>query len=111
MTCLACLPNPDATVLHDPGGADLQRCKKGSAAGAASAAEVPPRRTRTQTTPIASLLVLVFGFALSAAGQCPPLTESAKLPAAKVPAPTAQPEFFDEPSFTVAGVTDSTNLG
>lgn len=28
-----------------------------------------------------------------------------------MPPPTAQPEFFDEPQFTVAGVTDTTNLG
>jgi tetratricopeptide (TPR) repeat protein len=27
------------------------------------------------------------------------------------PSPNAQPEFFDQPSFTVAGVTDTTSLG
>lgn len=31
--------------------------------------------------------------------------------ASKTPASGAQPEFFDEPQFTVAGVTDTTNLG
>jgi Tfp pilus assembly protein PilF len=43
-------------------------------------------------------------------GQCQPL-DSAKMAASKTPASGAQPEFFDEPQFTVAGVTDTTNLG
>ncbi len=46
-----------------------------------------------------------------AQGQCQPIADSAKLAASKTPASAAQPEFFDEPQFTVAGVTDTTNLG
>src|ERR1700738_1763544 len=49
-------------------------------------------------------------------GQCPPLADAgksqnadARSPAGK-PAPT-EPQFYDEPRFTVAGVTDPTNLG
>ncbi len=46
-----------------------------------------------------------------AQGQCQPIADSAKLAASKTPASAAQPEFFDEPQFTVAGVTDTTDLG
>ena len=44
--------------------------------------------------------------------QCQPLSAAATVqsPSPQHPA-TAQPEFFDEPQFTVAGVTDTTNLG
>jgi tetratricopeptide (TPR) repeat protein len=51
---------------------------------------------------------------LRAGGQCQPISASAK-PQPSVPVPQksqpGQPEFFDEPQFTVAGVTDPTNLG
>jgi tetratricopeptide (TPR) repeat protein len=59
-----------------------------------------------------SILTLVALFTpLLAQGQCQPIVDSAKLAPSKTPASTAQPEFFDEPQFTVAGVTDTTNLG
>jgi len=59
-----------------------------------------------------SILALIALFApLLAQGQCQPIVDSAKLAPSKTPASTAQPEFFDEPQFTVAGVTDTTNLG
>ena len=59
-----------------------------------------------------SILAVVALFApLLAQGQCQPIADSAKLAPSKTPASTAQPEFFDEPQFTVAGVTDTTNLG
>ena len=47
-------------------------------------------------------------------GQCQPISSSAKLrPPSPAPqnSSSSQPEFFDEPQFTVAGVTDPTNLG
>ena len=56
----------------------------------------------------ARFLVLVFVLALIApaiTAQCPPIAASAKQQ------PTSSPQFFDEPAFTVAGVTDTTSLG
>lgn len=44
-----------------------------------------------------------------ARSQCQPIVASAKLPPPD--SLSKQPEFFDEPQFTVAGVTDATNLG
>ena len=44
-------------------------------------------------------------------GLCQPISESAKAAASKAQPSGGQPEFFDEPQFTVAGITDSTNLG
>jgi tetratricopeptide (TPR) repeat protein len=59
-----------------------------------------------------SILALIALFApFLAQGQCQPIGDSAKKATSKTPASTAQPEFFDEPQFTVAGVTDTTNLG
>jgi tetratricopeptide (TPR) repeat protein len=60
-------------------------------------------------TSILALIALFVPFL--AHGQCQPIADSAKLAASKMPASGAQPEFFDEPQFTVAGVTDTTNLG
>jgi tetratricopeptide (TPR) repeat protein len=60
-------------------------------------------------TSILALIALFVPF--RAQGQCQPIADSAKLAASKMPSSAAQPEFFDEPQFTVAGVTDSTNLG
>lgn len=70
-------------------------------------------QSRDSATRIAiSILALISFFApFLAQGQCQPIADSAKLAASKMPASAAQPEFFDEPQFTVAGVTDSTNLG
>jgi tetratricopeptide (TPR) repeat protein len=70
-------------------------------------------QSRYSATAIAiSILALIALFApFLAQGQCPPIADSAKLAASKMPASAGQPEFFDEPQFTVAGVTDSTNLG
>jgi tetratricopeptide (TPR) repeat protein len=49
---------------------------------------------------------------LLAPGQCQPLVDSGTSRGAEpAPAASAHPEFFDEPQFTVAGVTDPTNLG
>jgi tetratricopeptide (TPR) repeat protein len=45
-----------------------------------------------------------------ARGQCPPVAGSGKSQPGQSSA-SGQPEFFDEPKFTVAGVTDTTNLG
>src|SRR5690242_4761638 len=60
----------------------------------------------------ASILALIALFApVAAHGQCQPIADSAKLAASKTPAVATQPEFFDEPQFTVAGVTDTTSLG
>jgi tetratricopeptide (TPR) repeat protein len=49
-------------------------------------------------------------------GQCEPLANTAKAHISErnsyIDKPdTGKPEFFDEPAFTVAGVTDTTNLG
>jgi tetratricopeptide (TPR) repeat protein len=70
-------------------------------------------QSRYSATAIAiSILALIALFApFLTQGQCPPIADSAKLAASKMPASAGQPEFFDEPQFTVAGVTDTTNLG
>ena len=70
-------------------------------------------QSRYSATGIAtSILALVALFApFLAQGQCQPIADSPKLAASKRPSSAAQPEFFDEPQFTVAGVTDTTNLG
>lgn len=62
---------------------------------------------------MACVLAVVALFAtVSAQGQCQPLDDSAKSqPSAAQHSPSGQPEFFDEPQFTVAGVTDVTSLG
>jgi tetratricopeptide (TPR) repeat protein len=69
-------------------------------------------QSRYRATGIAtSILALIAVFApFLAQGQCQPIADAAKAAASKMPS-TAQPEFFDEPQFTVAGVTDTTNLG
>jgi tetratricopeptide (TPR) repeat protein len=71
------------------------------------------QQSRYRVTGIAtSILALIAVFApFPAQGQCQPIADSAKSAASKPPASAAQPEFFDEPQFTVAGVTDTTNLG
>lgn len=43
-------------------------------------------------------------------GQCQPVTPQSQAAATKN-ASSKQPQFFDEPKFTVAGVTDASNLG
>jgi hypothetical protein len=48
-----------------------------------------------------TLLIPVFVHA-----QCPPVTESAKLAPPRANTSAGQPEFFDEPQFTVAGITE-----
>jgi tetratricopeptide (TPR) repeat protein len=56
-------------------------------------------------------VIVLFATAL-AQGQCQPIEDSAKpQPPAAQHSPSGQPQFFDEPQFTVAGVTDVTNLG
>ena len=71
---------------------------------------VPSRYTATGIT--SSILALIAVFApFLAQGQCQPIADSGKSTASKSPASAAQAEFFDEPQFTVAGVTDTTNLG
>jgi tetratricopeptide (TPR) repeat protein len=62
-------------------------------------------------TLIVTWVLAAFLTPLLARGQCQPIADSAKLTASKTQAPAGQPEFFDEPQFTVAGVTDTTNLG
>ncbi len=63
------------------------------------------------------LAAIVLGAPFTVQGQCQPITSSAQSltsgsqnPATAKPG-TGEPEFFDEPRFTVAGVTDTTNLG
>ena len=54
----------------------------------------------------------MFFAPLRAHGQCQPLSATSTVQSSSPQHPaTAQPEFFDEPQFTVAGVTDTTNLG
>src|SRR6185295_14773551 len=62
---------------------------------------------------VGSALALVVFFApLHAHGQCQPLSATSTVQSSSPQHPaSAQPEFFDEPQFTVAGVTDTTNLG
>ena len=62
---------------------------------------------------VISVLAVIALFATALAqGQCQPIDDSAKpQPSAAQHSSSAQPEFFDEPQFTVAGVTDVTNLG
>jgi tetratricopeptide (TPR) repeat protein len=43
--------------------------------------------------------------------QCQAIADSASTPPPKAQTKPGQPEFFDEPQFTVAGITDATNLG
>lgn len=43
--------------------------------------------------------------------QCDPLARPANPQASESSSSLGKPEFFDEPAFTVAGVTDTTNLG
>ena len=58
------------------------------------------------------LLTLVFFAPILVQGQCQPIGSSAKSQASPSRNSAAgQPEFFDEPQFTVAGVTDTTNVG
>lgn len=75
----------------------------------------PNQRRPGRVTPCAvgPVLALVVFFApLHARGQCQPLAAVATGKSASLQhSATAQPEFFDEPQFTVAGVTDTTNLG
>jgi tetratricopeptide (TPR) repeat protein len=60
---------------------------------------------------IATCLFAALALApLLAQGQCQPLVDSSTS-RQPVPASSEPPEFFDEPQFTVAGVTDATNLG
>ena len=59
-----------------------------------------------------ALALVVFCAPLAAQGQCQPLSAAATVQSSSPQHPaTTQPEFFDEPQFTVAGVTDTTNLG
>jgi len=64
---------------------------------------------------VTCILAAALCFApLRALGQCQPISASTKTqPPVAVPqkSQSGQPEFFDEPQFTVAGVTDPTNLG
>jgi tetratricopeptide (TPR) repeat protein len=76
--------------------------------GVSKPASTRPRACIRNLLPaVCALLVPLF-----AHGQCPPLVDSTKLKAAEsAPKAPGPPEFFDEPQFTVAGVTDATNLG
>ncbi len=56
------------------------------------------------------LTAAVFVAPWRALAQCQPISALAK-PASVPQNSQGQPEFFDEPQFTVAGVTDPTNLG
>jgi tetratricopeptide (TPR) repeat protein len=49
---------------------------------------------------------IVFLWPCSLRAQCQPISTSTKAPAS-----AGKPEFFDEPQFTVAGITDTTSLG
>jgi len=62
---------------------------------------------------VISVLAVIALFATALAqGQCQPIDDSAKPQAsASQHSASTQPEYFDEPQFTVAGVTDATNLG
>jgi tetratricopeptide (TPR) repeat protein len=64
-------------------------------------------------TIVACVLAVIALFATALAhGQCQPIEDAAKpQPSVAQHSPSGQPEFFDEPQFTVAGVTDVTNLG
>jgi tetratricopeptide (TPR) repeat protein len=61
---------------------------------------------------LAATLLLAPGLARA---QCQPISGSATVPSSRTEASSTakpgQPEFYDEPKFTVAGVTDPTNLG
>jgi len=71
------------------------------------------RRPRCLETGIAICVLAVMLLAPSLVqGQCQPTAGSAKAqPATPQNPASGQPEFFDEPQFTVAGVADTTNLG
>ncbi len=56
------------------------------------------------------MAISLFAPALAQA-QCQPVSDSAKSPASPQSSPSAAPAFFDEPKFTVAGVTDATTPG
>jgi tetratricopeptide (TPR) repeat protein len=64
-----------------------------------------PARVATCILAVIALLAPV-----AVRGQCPPVVGSGKSQPGQSSA-SGQPEFFDEPQFTVAGVTDTTNLG
>jgi lipopolysaccharide biosynthesis regulator YciM len=70
-------------------------------------------RVRTRLI-IGTLAWIVLLGPFTVHGQCPPLAEAgnpeAQRPSAGKPV-AAEPQFYDETQFTVAGVTDPTNLG
>jgi len=74
---------------------------------------VTAEQFRNGRTGVATGILAVMALFTSslAAGQCQPVADSAQAVASKTLTSPAQPEFFDEPQFTVAGVTDPTNLG
>ena len=85
----------------------VMMCKQPPPGFSKTAPTRPRACIRNLLLPLCALLVPLF-----AQGQCPPLVDSTKLKAAEsVPRAPGPPEFFDEPQFTVAGVTDATNLG
>jgi tetratricopeptide (TPR) repeat protein len=57
------------------------------------------------------LVVVAICAATTLHAQCPPLTGKPQTPGAEHNSSLGTPEFFDEPSFTVSAVTDTTNLG
>ena len=71
------------------------------------------RQTAVQLFIAACLLAMIALFApLVARGQCQPAAGSVKSqPSASPSSAPGQPQFFDQPQFTVAGVTDATNPG
>lgn len=62
-------------------------------------------------------VVIAFLAPVGASGQCQPVTATSKpVPSTLQGSPPStaeagKPEFYDEPKFTVSGVTDTTNLG
>jgi tetratricopeptide (TPR) repeat protein len=77
--------------------------------------QIHPNQSRTGlVTPCVGgpvLALVVFFAPLHAHGQCQPLAAATVQSSSPQRSATTQPEFFDEPQFTVAGVTDTTNLG
>jgi tetratricopeptide (TPR) repeat protein len=67
-------------------------------------------RGRRQLAPFL-LFVVAISSARTLHGQCPPLTAKPQTQVAEHNSSLGTPEFFDEPSFTVSAVTDTTNLG
>lgn len=73
------------------------------------------RKAATRFADVRTLSYLAMAITLFAAApaqtQCQPVADSVKPPTAQQNSQSAAPAFFDEPKFTVAGVTDATTPG